>query len=100
MNWFFLQITNPGTNAVDSLNAANLAAAKPPPTMNLMEMIANGGPLMIPLALLLVLAIFFFFERWIAIRKASRLEPNFMNIIRDHIVNGNVTAARSLAKNT
>ena len=99
MNWFFLQITNPATSGVDSLNVANNASVAEP-TMNMMEMIANGGPLMIPLASLLVLAIFFFFERWIAIRKASRLEPNFMNIIRDHIVNGNVTAARSLAKNT
>jgi len=35
-----------------------------------------------------------------AINKASRVDENFMNIIRDHIVNNNVTAARSLAKNT
>jgi len=49
---------------------------------------------------LLVLAIFFFFERWIAIKHASAVDANFMNIIRDHVVTGNVTAARSLAKNT
>src|SRR4030095_4049795 len=49
---------------------------------------------------LLVLAIFFFFERWLAIRKASNVDPNFMNIIRDNIFSGNVTAARSLARNT
>lgn len=55
---------------------------------------------MIPLAILLVLTIFFFIERVIAIKKASRLDDNFMSIIRDHIVSGNVTAARSLTKNT
>lgn len=55
---------------------------------------------MIPLALLLVLAVFFFFERLIAIRKASNIDPNFMNIIRDNVFSGNVSAARSLAKNT
>ena len=60
----------------------------------------KGGLLMIPLMTLLAVAIFFFIERLIAIRKASRIEDNFMNIIRDHIINGNVTAARSLAKNT
>ena len=43
---------------------------------------------------------FCFFERLIAIRRASRIEGNFMNIIRDHIVSGNVTAARSFARNT
>lgn len=55
---------------------------------------------MIPLAILLVIAIFVFFERYMAIKKASRLDDNFMSIIRDHIVTGNLTAARSLAKNT
>jgi biopolymer transport protein ExbB len=48
----------------------------------------------------LVLANFFFFERLIAIRKASKIENNFMNIIRDNILSGNISAARSLAKNT
>lgn len=55
---------------------------------------------MVPLVLLFLITIFVFFERLIAIRKASKIEGNFMNIIRDHIVNGNVTAARSFAKNT
>ena len=96
MIWFLLQIGNPATVDSTSISATNTAA----PSMNVMEMLANGGPLMIPLILLLVLAIFFFFERLIAIRKASRIEANFMNIIRDHVFSGNVTAARSLAKNT
>ena len=55
---------------------------------------------MIPLAIFMAMAIFFFIERLIAIRKASKIEDNFMNIIRDHIISGNVTAARSLTKNT
>jgi len=55
---------------------------------------------MIPLAILLVIAIFVFIERVMAIRKASRLDDNFMSIIRDNIVSGNVTSARNLAKNT
>jgi biopolymer transport protein ExbB len=60
----------------------------------------KGGVMMIPLFIFFAMAIFFFIERLIAIRKASKIEDNFMNIIRDHIINGNVTAARSLAKNT
>ena len=68
--------------------------------MKLFDLLVNGGPLMIPLALLFLIAIFFFVERVIAIRKASNIEGNFMNIVRDHIVTGNVVAARSLAKNT
>lgn len=71
-----------------------------PTKINLMDLLMDGGPLMIPLALLLVIAIYFFCERLMAIKKASRIEGNFMNIIRDHIVTGNVSAAKNLAKNT
>lgn len=102
MNWFFLQVTNPATTtaATDSLQNAATAVAQGAQTMNVMELLANGGPLMIPLGLLFVLALFFFFERLIAIRKASKIDPNFMYIIRDNILSGNVSAARSMAKNT
>ena len=55
---------------------------------------------MYPLYLLLVGAIFVFFERLIAIRKASKIEDNFMSMIRDNIMTGNLSAARTLAKNT
>ena len=64
------------------------------------ELLTLGGWIMLPLAILFLVAVFVFFERLIAIRKASRIEGNFMNLIRDHIVTGNVTAARSFAKNT
>jgi biopolymer transport protein ExbB len=67
---------------------------------NILDTLMLGGWIMIPLGILFLLTLFFFFERLIALRKASKLDDNFMNIIKDHIVNGNVTAARSLSKNT
>lgn len=69
-------------------------------TQSLWEILAKGGVLMIPLALLFIAAVYFFIERLIAIRKAGDIEENFMSIIRDHVVTGNVAAARSLSKNT
>jgi biopolymer transport protein ExbB len=69
-------------------------------SISLGELLTMGGWVMIPLVALFLITIFVFFERFIAIRKASRIDSNFMNIIRDHIVNGNVSAARSFAKNT
>ena len=69
-------------------------------SLSLGELLGMGGWLMYPLIGLLLLAIFFFVERLIAIRKAGTIDINFMNHIRDHIVNGNVSAARSFAKNT
>jgi biopolymer transport protein ExbB len=81
-------------------NAVTNSAAATAAKETLFSILVKGGILMIPLALFFAMAIFFFIERLIAIRKASKIEENFMSIIRDHIINGNVTAARSLAKNT
>ena len=84
---------------IDTLQkAANTLPA--PEQISLWSLLEKGGWIMYPLYLLLVVAIFVFIERLLAIRKASRIEDNFMNIIRDHIITGNVTAARSLSKNT
>ena len=69
-------------------------------SLSFFEIIKMGGMIMIPLAFMLLLAVYVFVERTIAVRNASRIDQNFMNIIRDHIVSGNVSAARSFAKNT
>ncbi|MGE5106796.1 MAG: MotA/TolQ/ExbB proton channel family protein [Sphingobacteriales bacterium] len=96
MKFFLLQVAN----AADSLQTAANGAAGTGKEMNMFELLMKGGWIMIPLLILSLIAVFVFIERWMAINKASKIDDNFMNIIRDHIVNGNVTAARSLAKNT
>lgn len=81
---------------VDTLNTAATTGK----TESVWGLLSRGGPLMIPLGILFALAVYFFIERLMVIRKSGKIDENFMNIIRDHIVNGNVSAARSLAKNT
>src|ERR1700712_2114875 len=95
MNLFFLQVD---TSAAAGQAASAIVQAEP--KISIIDLLSKGGVLMIPLGLLFVIAIFVFFERLIYIRKASRVEDNFMNIIRDNIYSGNVNAARSMAKNT
>lgn len=69
-------------------------------TISFFDLIYMGGWIMIPLGIMLLLTVYVFAERYIAIKQASKIDDNFMNIIRDHIVSGNITAARSFAKNT
>ena len=96
-----LQIADTAKQLVNNVNSAiSHADANADGSISLGELLTMGGWLMYPLIGLLLLAIFFFVERWIAIRKAGKIDTNFMNIIRDHIVSGNVSAARSFAKNT
>ena len=82
---------------IDSTSVATVDGAK---VESVWSLLSKGGPIMIPLFILFALVVFFCIERWLVISKASKSDDNFMNIIRDHIVNGNVTAARSLAKNS
>jgi biopolymer transport protein ExbB len=96
---WLLQAGNLATQVTDTLNRSVQAVAQPR-EMHLWDILKSGGPLMIPLALMFVGAVFFFFERNIAIRKAAKVDENFMRIIRDHIVNGNISAARAITKNT
>ena len=86
MQYYFLQVQTALPSANDKIS--------------LMDLLQKGGGIMYPLYILLALAIFFFFERLIAIRKAAKIDDSFMNIIRDNIMSGNIAAARNLAKNT
>ena len=72
----------------------------PPESLSLLDLLMKGGPVMIPIGLCSVIAIYIIVERYIAIRKASRGDLNFMNNIRDFIHNGNIASATSLCKNT
>lgn len=96
-----LQLTGDSVQKItDSLAKAQAAAAAAAPQMNIFDLLMKGGWMMVPLGVLSLIAVFVFFERFFFIQKASKSDDNFMNIIRDHIINGNVQAARALAKNT
>src|SRR6185436_13979151 len=86
----------------DTLNRAiqQTAAANTGKTISFFDLIYMSGWIMIPLGIMLLLTVYVFAERMIAIRNAAKIDDNFMNIVRDHIVSANVTAARSFAKNT
>ncbi len=92
-----LQIVDTVTNLTQSAVAGDSNNDR---KLSFFELVSMGGWPMIPLAVMLLLAVYVFAERYIAIRQVSKIDQNFMNIIRDHIVSGNVVAARSFAKNT
>jgi biopolymer transport protein ExbB len=96
---WLLQAGGIATQVADSLSKA-APTVMAPKEMHLWDILKSGGPLMFPLGLMFIGAVFFFFERNIAIRKAANVDENFMRIIRDHIVNGNISAARGITKNT
>lgn len=94
------QTTGAITDTVNQAITGISTPVAPPDTINLWDMLVKGGPVMIPIALLSMIAIYILIERYLAISKASRIDNNFMNNIRDFMHHGNVDAAKSLCKNT
>jgi biopolymer transport protein ExbB len=60
----------------------------------------KGGWVMIPIFLLSVIAVYIFIERYYAIKKAQKVDVNFMNRIRDYIMDGKIDAAMNLCETT
>lgn len=60
----------------------------------------DGGYIMIPLAILLLVAIYVFTERCIVINRAARRDNSFMDRIRDCVHDGDIESAANLCKKT
>ena len=83
--------------AAEQLNAAPVAQ----PTQmseSLFSMFTMGGPLMWVLLALSILAIYLIGRKWWVIKQASRIDPNFMNDIRDYMNAGKTKSAVTLCR--
>ena len=69
-------------------------------TESFIDLAIKGGWVMIPIVLLSFIAVYIFFERWFAIRRASNIDHNFMDRIKDYIMDGKIDAARTLCQST
>jgi biopolymer transport protein ExbB len=69
-------------------------------TLSIIELITSGGTagmvIIAILFVLLIVAIYIYFERLFAIKAASKVDANFMNQIKDHVSNGKIEAAQIL----
>lgn len=81
--------------------AAQAGTAPAVATESLWDLTLAGGWLMIPLALLLVVSIYIFFERVFAINHVGKEDNKaFMQQIRDHIHAGRIEEAQKLCQTT
>ncbi|MES2678731.1 MAG: MotA/TolQ/ExbB proton channel family protein [Bacteroidota bacterium] len=92
-------------SAVDSLsNTPAVAGIQTTPELTetktpLMEMVINGGPIMIPIGLLLLISIYILVERLLVIGKASKKTDNLVLSLKEMIHNGNISGAVAMCKN-
>jgi biopolymer transport protein ExbB len=104
-----LQQITVGKTAADSIASAAQTAGNAIPSvpdapkekvLSSMELVMQGGWVLIPIALLLMLTIYVIIERVMVISKASRDDRRFMDTIKDYVSNGNMDAARALCRSS
>ncbi|MDG5800828.1 MotA/TolQ/ExbB proton channel family protein [Marinilabiliaceae bacterium ANBcel2] len=67
-------------------------------SINLLELMFKGGFIMIPLALLSLITVYIFIERYIALKRVSSEDTTFMNRIKDYIHDGKIDSALALCR--
>ena len=87
----------PSVATADSLLKATQLPA-PVEKISLFNLLMEGGVLMIPLLLCSLVLVYVFVERYLAIRKASVVDPNFMYHIGEQVKSNNLSGAIATCK--
>lgn len=79
--------------------AAQMPAEQPTEiTLSVFDLAMKGGWIMIVLAVLSILAVYIFIERYIAVTKATHYDKDFMERIREYMKDGRIDSAKALCK--
>ena len=84
--------------AVDTTALTSAAPASQEMNFSLIDMAIKGGWLMIVLLILSIMAIYIFGNKWWMIRKAGKIDKNFMKDIHDMIHEGKIKSAIALCQ--
>lgn len=102
LNMIFAPVPETFTDTVNIISetaaTAPAEAAATTASMSVWDLCLKGGFIMIPLAILLVISIYIFIERYIVIRRADREDATFMKRIKDYIHDGEIDSAKLLCK--
>ena len=69
-------------------------------SLSIIDLVFAGGPVMIPIALLSILAIYFFIERLLVINKANQDPDPFMGRVKELVLRGDINGAKMLCSQT
>jgi biopolymer transport protein ExbB len=95
INTILLQV---GTNLAEASKPITTAVPHDGLMKELIQTAFKSGLVMIPLLVLTLVAVFIFFERYIAIYKAGRINSKLMKNLRKHIIDGKIDTAFHLCR--
>jgi biopolymer transport protein ExbB len=94
MNLFLMIQATGRTLQTDGLTASKPVAQ----SIDLFELMLKGGWIMVPLAILSIITVAIFIERFLVLKKASQEDTTFMNRIKDYIHDGKIDSALALCR--
>lgn len=65
-------------------------------SISVLDLAVQGGFMMVPIFILSVIAIYFFFERLMTINKANQSPEQFMNRVKESVLRGDINGAKML----
>lgn len=95
LNFIFLQASQ---NLAEGTKAVSKAVQPEGLVTGFFDMAMKGGPIMIPIVLLSFIAVFIFIDRYMAIRKAGKVDPRLMDRVREYVLEGKIESANSLCR--
>ncbi|MGD9929306.1 MAG: MotA/TolQ/ExbB proton channel family protein [Mangrovibacterium sp.] len=95
LNYMLLQVSAPVTEGTEAL-----AQTTQPDGIvtRFFDLALKGGWIMIPIVALSLVAVFIFFDRYFAIKRAGKVDNSLLERVKDYIFQGKIDAALSLAR--
>lgn len=87
------------TQPLDTMMTAAEQIVQEPEKLRFIDLLIKGGWVMLPLALLLLIGLVIFIERYLTIRKANRFEKNLMGQVKQSILSGKLESAVAICRN-
>ncbi len=82
------------------IGAGALAAQPEGISLKFIDLAMKGGWIMIPIILLSVVAVYIFFNRYFAIKKADKFDAGLLDRVKIYITGGKIDAALALCRST
>ncbi len=81
-----------------SREMGSMAAAQDGISIKFIDLAFKGGWIMIPILLLSIVAVYIFFDRYFAIKKAGKFDASLLDKVKIYITGGKIEAALALCK--
>ncbi len=91
----FLQVVQTVADSLDTLSTASSQSE-----LSFVDLLLKGGVILIPIGLLSLISIYLITERYLYIKKATKIDNQFMRNVKDSLYRGDFNAALMLCRSS